>query len=202
MLLLSILSGNIYRQKERVTKVLSDDLIYLRKLETMDLDRTWVWINTPDVYLKIGSQIPISRSAQQKWFERIDQASDKIIFAICIREGDDHVGNVSLDCVESRHRTARLSIFIGDPAQRRKAIGSRAIRLLADYAFNYLNLNRIWCKATVGDEHVVHFYKKSGFKIEGVLRQHEFIGGRYVDKLVFGLLRDEFLGSMNKGSSQ
>lgn len=172
--------------------MLSDDLIYLRKLEFTDLERTWAWINDPGVYLKIGSQVPISKSAQQKWFERMDQSSDKIILAICLKEGDVHVGNVSLDSIENRHRTARLSIFVGDTAQRGKSIGTRAIKLLADYAFKFLNLNKIWCKATAGDDKIVQFYENLGFKAEGVMRQHEFIDGKYVDKMIFGLLRDEF----------
>jgi len=173
--------------------MLSDDLIYLRKLEPTDLDRTWTWINDPGVYLKIGSHVPISKSAQQKWFERVDQSSDKIIFAICLKEGDIHVGNISLDSIENRHRTARLSIFIGDAAQRGKSLGTGALKLLANYAFNFLNLNKIWCKATAGDDKVVRFYENLGFKIEGVMRQHEFIDGRYVDKIIFGLLREEVL---------
>lgn len=171
--------------------MLTDDLIYLRKLESTDLDRTWVWINDPGVYLKIGSHVPISRTAQLKWFERVDQATDKIIFAICLREGGGHVGNVSLDSVENRHRTARLSIFIGDSAQRGKSIGTRAIRLLADYAFDFLNLNRIWCKARAGDDQILRFYEALGFKLEGIMRQHEFIDGQYVDKMILGLLRNE-----------
>ncbi len=172
--------------------MLSDDLIYLRKLESTDLDRTWTWINDPGVYLKIGSQVPVSRSAQLKWFERADQSTDKIILAICLKENDVHVGNASLDSIENRHRTARLSIFVGDTEQRGKSIGSRSIRLLANYAFSFLNMNKVWCKATSGDDQIVHFYENLGFKIEGVMRQHEFIDGNYVDKIIFGLLSDEF----------
>ncbi len=172
--------------------MLSDDLIYLRKLESTDLDRTWIWINDPGVYLKIGSQVPVSKSAQLKWFERADQSTDKIILAICLKENDVHVGNVSLDSIENRHRTARLSVFVGDTEQRGKSIGSRAIRLLANYAFSFLNMNKVWCKATSGNDQIVHFYENLGFKIEGVMRQHEFIDGNYVDKTIFGLLRDEF----------
>jgi RimJ/RimL family protein N-acetyltransferase len=172
--------------------MLSDDLIYLRRLEATDLERTWAWINDPDVYLKIGSQIPVSKTAQQKWFEEFDRSKEKIILAICLKEGNIHVGNVSLDNIENRHRTARLSIFVGDTAQRGRSIGTRSIKVLADYAFNFLNLNRIWCKATAGDDKIEQFYEGLGFKIEGIFRQHEFIEGRYVDKLIFGLLKNEF----------
>lgn len=173
--------------------MLGDGFVYLRKLEQTDLERTLVWINRPDVYLKIGSQVPVSRSAQQQWFQRTDAAADKVVFAVCLAEDEQHIGNVSLDSIEQRHRTARLSIFIGEAAHRGQSIGSRAMRLLAAYAFDFLNLQRLWCKTTAGDGAVEKFYLGLGFRAEGVLRRHEFIDGQYVDKTVYGLLREEFV---------
>jgi len=172
--------------------MLSDDLIYLRKLDKSDLDRTWEWINKPDVFWKIGVNVPVSKSAQQQWFEQVDCRADKIIFAICFRAEDWHVGNISLDMIDFRHRNARLSIFIGDSAQRGKGIGSRAISLLARYAFDFLNLHRIWCKTSAQDSELLRFYQRMGFRVEGRLRHHEFIDGQYVDKTILGILREEF----------
>lgn len=170
--------------------MLSDDLIYLRKLEITDLDRTWVWVNDPEIAEKIGTPIPVSKSEQLRWFERTDQANDKIVFALCLKDGDRHIGNLSLDNIEPRHRTARLSIFIADRSHRGQAIGSRAIRLLVGYAFNYLNLNKVWCKTTASDDRVVGFYERLGFKVEGVLRMHELVAGRYVDKMLLAHFRN------------
>jgi len=169
--------------------MLSDDLIYLRKLEATDLDRTWVWVNDPDIAEKIGTPIPVSKSEQLRWFERTDQAKDKIVFALCLRDGDTHIGNLSLDNIEPRHRTARLSIFIADPSLRGQSLGSRAIRLLTDYAFGYLNLNKVWCKTTGDDDGTLKFYERLGFRVEGVLRMHEFVAGRYVDKVILAFFR-------------
>jgi RimJ/RimL family protein N-acetyltransferase len=168
--------------------MLSDDLIYLRKLEITDLDRTWVWVNDPEIAEKIGTPIPVSKSEQLRWFERTDQAKDKIVFALCLHDGDVHIGNLSLDNIEPRHRTARLSIFIADRSYRGQSIGSRAIRLLVDYAFKYLNLNKVWCKTTASDDRVVRFYEALGFSVEGCLRAHEYLHGRPVDKILLGLI--------------
>ena len=171
--------------------MLSDDLIYLRKLEESDLDRTWEWINDPDIFNAIGVHVPVSKAAQKRWFAELDASSLKIVFAICLKEQDKHIGNVSLDLIDYRHRNARLSIFVADPELRGGNVGTRAIRLLIEYAFDFLNLHRLYCKTTAGNEKILNFYKKLGFKIEGQLREHEYIKGQYVDKVMLGLLKDD-----------
>ena len=172
--------------------MLADDLLYLRKLEEGDLERTWHWINDPGIFLKIGSRVPISRKEQKAWFDQLSASKEKIVLAICLRESDLHIGNVSLDSIDDRNRAARLSIFLGEAQRRRASLGSRALSLVIYYAFNFLNLNRIWCKATAGDPGIVRFYESFGFRQEGVMRQHEFVDGSYVDKIIFGLIRAEW----------
>jgi RimJ/RimL family protein N-acetyltransferase len=172
--------------------MLADDKIYLRKLERSDLDRTWEWVNTDEIFSAIGIHVPVSKSAQQKWFDLLDAASDKIVFAICVKEDACHVGNVSLDNIDLRHRNARLSIFVAEALHRGHGIGSRALHLLARYAFDFLNLHRIYLKVTAEQGQLLDFYGRLGFEVEGRLREHEYIAGRYVDKTVLGLLRSDY----------
>jgi len=175
--------------------MLADDLVYLRKLEESDLERTWKWVNDPDIFFAIGVHAPITKTAQKRWFDELDRSNSKIVFAICLHEGNKHVGNVSLDLIDYRHRNARLSIFVADPALRGQGIGSRAMRLLIEYAFDFLNLHHLYCKTTAGKATVLDFYQKLGFKIEGRLREHEYIQGRYVDKIMLGLIRKDLTES-------
>jgi RimJ/RimL family protein N-acetyltransferase len=171
--------------------MLADDLIYLRKLEESDLDRTWHWVNQPDIYSAIGILAPITMTAQRRWFEEIDSSDSKIVFAICLHDGDQHVGNVSLDQIDYRHRNARLAIFIAEPGRRGQGIGTRAMHLLIEYAFDLMNLHRLYCKTTAGNPAVISFYERLGFKIEGCLRKHEYIAGQYVDKIILGIVRKD-----------
>jgi RimJ/RimL family protein N-acetyltransferase len=39
-------------------------------------------------------------------------------------------------------------------------------------------------------------YNKLGFRQEGILREHSYQFGRYVDKVMFGMLRKEYLKSV------
>lgn len=167
--------------------------IVLRKLEASDLDRTWEWINSPEIALAMGVHIPVSRTAQQRWFADADARRDKVIFAVCLAEDGRHVGNVELDSIDLRHRNARLSVFLADPSIRRAGLGTEAVSLVLEYAFEFLNLHRVHLKLDASrEDELVPFYGRFGFVREGVMREHEFRGGAYIDKVSMGLLRREW----------
>jgi len=168
-----------------MTKLVLGKNLYLRKLGAGDLDRTWEWLHRPDIYSKIGVQVPFTKEQQQRWFEALQDDSSKMVFAICRNSDDAHIGNVSLDMIDRRYRNARLSIFLADESVRGKGFGSEALMLLERYAFDDLGLHKMWCKTDAGHPDVLRFYEKLGFSQEGVLREHEFKDAHYVDKILF-----------------
>jgi len=162
--------------------------LFLRRLEAADLDRTWVWLHRRDVYSKIGVQVPFTREQQAAWFARLQEEPAKLVLAICRREDEIHLGNVSLDLIDHRHRNARMSVFIGDESARGQGYGSEAVQLLLKYAFTTLKLHKVWCKTDDGFPALVRFYEKLGFKREGVLYEHEIREGRFVDKVLLAVI--------------
>lgn len=173
---------------------LNDGVVYLRELERSDLDRTLDWMNRSDIRTAIRIRGPVTRGSQEVWFERLQKSRDRIVYAICLTENNRHVGNVSLDHIEPGDRNARFSIFVADQETRGRGIGSRAMRLLMLDAFHNRGLAKIWCKTTAGNQEVLDFYAKLGFRIEGTLRRHECIDGEFVDKILLGLLSTEWQG--------
>ena len=67
--------------------------------------------------------------------------------AICLRENDLHVGNISLNSVQWVHRHAELSIMVGDKSQWGNGIGTEAIGILTGHGFKSMGLNRIWTES-------------------------------------------------------
>lgn len=169
--------------------ILKGSSVYLRHLERTDLDRTWEWLHRADIHERVGVMVPFSRTKQEAWFASLEQAQDKNVFAVCRIEDDVHIGNASLDMIDLRHRNAGLSIFVADQEIRGKGHGSDALRVLARYAFDYLNLHRIWCKTDADDTRLEYFYTRLGFQAEGVLREHEFRNGVFIDKKLFARIR-------------
>jgi RimJ/RimL family protein N-acetyltransferase len=90
-------------------------------------------------------------------------------------------------------RTTDLTIIIPDKANQGKGYGRETICLLMDYAFGYLNYNRISIGVVGFNTNAIEFYKKVGFKQEGIQEQGYYYNYRYYDFIMMRILRDEFL---------
>ena len=85
-----------------------------------------------------------------------------------------------------------LAAFIHSPEHRRKGLGTQAVWLLLAFAFRRLNLHRVYLKVSAESPSLALFYERLGFAREGRWRQHAFVGGAYQDRLLYGVLAEEF----------
>src|SRR5690606_2013640 len=88
---------------------------------------------------------------------------------------------------------AMLNIFIGNNSNRGRGFGGQAVQLALDFAFCRLNLHKVWLQTSARFEAAVKVYKKIGFIKDGVLRHHSFTRGNYEDKVIFSILKDEYV---------
>jgi ribosomal-protein-serine acetyltransferase len=73
-----------------------------------------------------------------------------------------------------------------------KGIVSSVCRMLIDFAFAELKMNRIEIRCSTENSRSSAIPKRLGFKMEGLLRQSEFRNGRLHDFEVYGLLASEW----------
>ena len=66
------------------------------------------------------------------------------------------------------------------------------MRLLLDYAFRIRNFRRVWLEVHAANERAIRSYKACGFVEEGRMRGHVWLAGRYVDKVIMGVMREEW----------
>lgn len=167
--------------------------VYIRRLEKTDLRQTLKWINEPELMTIMGFKGPKNKAEQDEWFLELNKYDTKVVFAICLNKGNKHIGNVSLYSIDLINRNAGLSVFIADQNNRHKGYGTEALKLLLDYAFNHINLIRVYLKTSADYTGAVKMYQSLGFKKEGIMRCHEFRNGEYINKIIFGLLKDEYI---------
>jgi RimJ/RimL family protein N-acetyltransferase len=173
--------------------MLTGNLVNLRALERDDLERCWTWMNDAEVtHFLAAIHAPLSRAEEEKWLEQaMTQRDDKCTFAITTKDGT-HIGNCEIQRIDRVARHAELGIMIGDKNYWGQGYGADAMKVLLRYAFEVLNLNRVYLRVHEYNSRAIRCYEKCGFRHEGRMRQQVYRHGRYWDTLIMGVLREEW----------
>ena len=163
--------------------------VRLRKLASADLPQLLAWRNSPSIYKWCRQFEPISADRHAAWFASIQDEQSTRMYGIQDAEGIlvGVCGLTSIDYVNSR---AEFSLYVG-PEHHGAGFGEAGLRALCAHGFNVLNLNSIWGEAFDSNP-AMKIFKRVGFKEEGRRRQFYFRQGRYIDAILFSLLRSEY----------
>jgi RimJ/RimL family protein N-acetyltransferase len=114
---------------------------------------------------------------------------------IISRDTNQLIGEAGISKLDWVNRSGEYYIFVGDRSYWNRGVGTEVTRLVTNYGFAELNLNRIML--TVSSENVAgeKAYKKAGFKQEGIMREASFRQARFHDKILMSILRSEWAQS-------
>lgn len=176
--------------------MLCGDTIQLTTLDESNAEIARGWINDPEVnrYMLAGI-IPVTADQERDWYRRAaeDYAAGRAYnFEIRLADSGVYIGNCALIGVDMRHRHAEVGIVIGDLKRQDQGHGGDVIRTLLRFGFDTLGLHRIAIECHATNERGLHLYRKLGFKDCGVLREHVFSDGAWVDEVVLDMLDREW----------
>ena len=159
-------------------------------------DRYLGWLNDPETnrYLETGI-FPQTKEDLESFYNGVRGSANQVILAVVNKATGQHVGNVKLGPIHWVHRKATFGILIGAKDCRGKGFGAEATRLIVEYGFYRLNLNRIDLGVFAEHTAAVRCYERAQFKIEGRFRDASFHEGRYKDSLWMAVLRSEYVRS-------
>ena len=168
-------------------------LVRLRALKREDMITAKDYMNDSEVRknLQGGIPFPFTLEDEYKFYEGISGMKDTYTFAIESME-KRYLGGCGINQIDWKNSVATIGIFIGDKSCWGKGYGTEAIKLLTDFIFNEMNINKVKLNVYSFNKRAMRCYEKCGFIREGVLRQEIYREGRYHDDIVMGLLRDEY----------
>lgn len=174
-------------------KKLAGQKCYLAPCRPEDAQKWAAWETDLEVALPLGDEAytPSSPEKAEDWLREALKRQDHI-FSIVDLATQDVIGRCLLFSINLVDRTAMLGIVIGEKSYWGKGYGQEAMRLLADYAFNLLNLNSLMLGVFAFNTRAIQCYRQVGFKEIGVRRQARLIGGKKYDALLMDLLAEEF----------
>lgn len=165
------------------------DNIKLRPLEREDLKYVHK-LNNDSKIMSYWFEEPYESFVElQDLFEKhIHKQSER---RFIVEDEKNIIGLVELVEINQIHRKAEFQIII-DPNYQGKGFAYSVTILAMKYAFNILNLHKLYLLVDKQNEKAIHIYKKAGFNIEGELIEEFFTEGSYRNALRMCIFQYEF----------
>ena len=114
-------------------------------------------------------------------------AGRAVRFAIRDRASRELLGVAGLDSCVHLHRSCELGYWLRRDATGR-GLMTEAARAAVEFAFQRMAVHRMRCAAAAGWLSSLRVIARLGFRFEGIARQAEFVGSRWLDHAVFSRL--------------
>jgi len=150
------------------------------------------WYNQPEVMFQCGFVEPTTLEAELNTIHK-PEAADRDWYAVTDLSGNI-VGETGLLRIWPHWHCTDMSIIIPNPADQNKGYGSEAVHLMLTRAFRHYNLNRVAIGVVGLNTRALAFYKRIGFKQEGIQEQGFFYNGSFSDFIMMRILKNEYHG--------
>jgi len=179
----------IAKGPESPARIFSDRLV-LRPYRYSDADDLFSYANDEEWSRFITPPHPYLRDYAGKFIdERINGHSNEWA-GWCIDYDDRMVGSIDLTLTPA-HKSAEMAYSLARKHWN-KGLMTEALTTTITAAFNAeRSMNRIFVRIDSRNAGSIRVAEKSGFQQEGILRQNRLHKGRFVDDVVFAMLRDE-----------
>jgi ribosomal-protein-serine acetyltransferase len=176
-------------------KIQVDDTISLELLEEIHAESLLNLVNANRTYLR-------------EWLPWVDQmhtvanfayyisdtkkrAAEKTDFGYAIIIDKQIAGRIGLHHINQQNKIGEIGYWLANGLQG-KGIMTRCCKAIIDHGFTELGLNRIEIKCAAGNDKSLAIAEKLQFKQEGILRQAEWLHGRFIDLHLYALLKEEW----------
>ena len=166
--------------------------VMLRPMTEQDTDNIIKWRNAPSVMENFIYRTPFTREAHLNWYHNRVLTGDVAQFIIVDTDTNTDVGSVYLRDIDKQNQKCEFGIFIGEESCRGKGIGTKATKLILDYAFKELKLNRVFLRVFAKNERAIKSYEKAGFIHEGTFKDDVIIDNVAYDMVFMAVLKEQW----------
>lgn len=145
----------------------------------------------PEVARLTGCKPNFTHDEVVNFFKKCINEEDRYDFIIISPEGKI-IGESVINEIDYDLRSANFRIGLFHSEECGKGIGSWAIGVTRDFAFEELKLHRLELDVFSFNPRAIKAYEKAGFKHEGVLKDGIKDGDEYADDVLMAILEDEW----------
>lgn len=171
---------------------LKGERIYLRPLEESDAQKVLNATENQELRYITGTKGSFTLEQIQKHINNSKEDTSRYDFAICLSENNEMIGELSITNIDEHDRKADFRISMSAVELTGQGFGTEATRLVLNFVFKELKLNRLQLEVFSHNERGIKAYEKVGFKIEGVLRESLYYNEKYSDEIIMAIIKREY----------
>ena len=168
------------------------DSIGIRAIEKNDLSIIQQWRNNENLRKYFREYRDFSHTQLSDWYEKMVFNKDFEMFVIEDLEDNQIVGVTGLTYIDWVNRHCDLHFYIGKNSEWiDNKYSPIAIKIIVEYGFNNLNMNKLWAEVYEIDHKKIEFFSSLGFEVDATLRDHYYYKGKYYNSHILSLLKSD-----------
>ncbi|MCG8477648.1 MAG: GNAT family N-acetyltransferase [Spirochaetales bacterium] len=169
--------------------------IILREYRESDFEHVRRWVNDSEATANLSSifdRVQTEAMTRSFFNKPLNNELPGHYFVIADREDESYIGQIDIRTQDDPSRQASLGLIVPDLANRGRGYGREAIGLILTFAFDTLNLHKVWLHVLARNEGAIGLYRSLGFVTDGVLREDVYRDGVYLDAMIMSILAREW----------
>ena len=177
-----------------MNRIITGTRVILREQSPEDAAFFAYWFNQPQVMFQCGFTEPTDEEKEINSITVNHRSEDSVWYTVTDM-GGRIVGETGLLRMWPAWHCTDLSIIIPDPEMQHKGYGTEAIHIMLDLAFGKYDMNRVAIGVVGLNTNALAFYRKIGFRQEGIQEQGYFYNNEYSDFVMMRILRGEWIAA-------
>lgn len=169
--------------------ILNCDNLLFRLPTQDDVDRLIELKNNKVAARLLGGNTPIyTKEGISKWIDAHNANPEELLLVVVDKYRDVIIGHVGLYDIDSIAGKTEFGILLGDNESRGKGYGTKCTMTMVNYAFESLKLHKVTAEVLEENKASEAMFKKCGFSVDGILRDHVFKNDKYYNVLAMSIL--------------
>ncbi|MCL2687196.1 MAG: GNAT family N-acetyltransferase [Methanobrevibacter sp.] len=178
------------------TQTIETDRLILRKFKYEDnQDMLDYWISDSNIQFLYYEPIYASYDEVKKLLDNYISSYENMDYyrwAIIEEDSNFCIGQIAFFLMDTDNHFGEIEFCIGTKFQKR-GYGTEATKAIIDFGFNQIDLHKIQICHDENNLASKSLIEKCNLRYEGTLRDYFFVNGKYLDRLYYSILKEEYI---------
>lgn len=175
-------------------KNLETERLFLRRIDTIDVDAVLELRGNPQTMKYIPRPLAKTKEDALEHIAMINEKIDNstgINWVITLKDNPKLIGIIGHYRIQPENYRAEIGYMIL-PQYHGKGIATEAIKAVVEYGFEEMQLHSVEAIIDPENQASEKVLLKSGFVKEAHIKENEFYDGKFIDTVIYSLLRKNF----------